>query len=503
MEMKFGLQMRQTQRLVMTPKLQQALKLLQVPTLELQQILKQEILQNPMLEEIDESDEEQEEKAETEAEGLAEEEPEAPVAESAEAAASAASAEGEEEPRRELLSEEAPLEREPDRTWDDYFEDGFDLGYKRSEDQPEEFYERVPVAHTTAIEKLMSQLRIATSDPLDLRIGEYLIGSLNETGYLTCSLEEVANTFQVEMAVIERVLGYIQSMEPVGIGARNLQEALLIQLRQRGMGDTVAAEIVRDHFEALKQRKYAEIAKRLHITVEEVQDHANLIKELDPKPGYELMTDDVRYITPDLIVERVGEEYVVFLNDKNIPRLRISNAYKRELDKGSSNGNKETRDFILGRLSSARWLIQTIEQRRKTMVKVMECIVDEQREFFEKGPSALRPLTLQQVASRIGMHESTVSRVTTNKYVQTPRGVFELKYFFSSSLDTEDGDEVSAKAAKSRILDIMAKEDTRRPLSDQKIADILKQGGLIIARRTVAKYREQLKILPARLRKQY
>src|SRR5262249_26816823 len=304
--------------------------------------------------------------------------------------------------------------------------------------------------------------------------------------------------------VVERVLGYIQAMEPIGVGARNLQESLLLQLRHRGLGDSVAAEIVRDHFEALKQRKYSEIAKRLHISVEDVQDHANIIKDLDPKPGFELMTEDVRYITPDLIVERVGEDYVVFLNDRNIPRLRISNAYKKELEKSpTNNGNKETRDFILGRLSSARWLIQTIEQRRKTMVKVMECIVDEQREFFEKGPSALRPLTLQQVASRIGMHESTVSRVTTNKYVQTPRGVFELKYFFSSSLDTEDGDEVSAKAAKTRILDIIGKEDARRPLSDQKIADILKQDGLIIARRTVAKYREQLRILPARLRKQY
>jgi RNA polymerase sigma-54 factor len=186
-----------------------------------------------------------------------------------------------------------------------------------------------------------------------------------------------------------------------------------------------------------------------------------------------------------------------------VPRLRVSAGYKRELDKKNVNGNKQTRDFILGKLSSARWLIQTIEQRRKTMVKVMECIVDEQHAFFEKGPGALRPLTLQQVASRIGMHESTVSRVTTNKYVQTPRGVFELKYFFSSSLDTEDGEEVSAKAAKTRIREIIAQEDLRKPLSDQKIADILKEDGLIIARRTVAKYREQLKILPARLRKQY
>ena len=488
MEMKFGLQMRQTQRLVMTPKLQQALKLLQVPTLELQQILKQEILQNPLLEEIEEVEEEQE--PEQAASESAEEPPAAPTTE-------------EEEPRREVLSEEAPLEKEPDRTWDDYLEDGFDLGYKRTEDEQDEFYERVPVAQTSAIDKLMSQLRIATSEPQELQIGEYLIGSLNESGYLTCSLEEVANTFKVEMLVVEKVLGYIQSMDPVGIGARNLQEALLIQLRHRGYGDSIAAEIVRDHFDSLKQRKYSEIAKKLHISVEEVQEHANVIKDLDPKPGFELMSEDVRYITPDLIVERVGDDYVVFLNDKNIPRLRISNAYRKELEKGTSNGNKETRDFILGRLSSARWLIQTIEQRRKTMVKVMECIVDEQREFFEKGPAALRPLTLQQVASRIGMHESTVSRVTTNKYVQTPRGVFELKYFFSSSLETVDGDEVAAMAAKTRILDIIGKEDARRPLSDQKIADILKQDGLIIARRTVAKYREQLRILPARLRKQY
>jgi RNA polymerase sigma-54 factor len=495
--MKFGLQMRQTQRLVMTPKLQQALKLLQVPTLELQQILKQEILQNPMLEEIEDVDEEQEERAEA----GGDEEPERAAAEEP---APTATAE-DEEPRQEVLSEEAPIEKEPDQTWDDYFNDGFDLGYKRTEDEQEEFYERVPVAQTSAIEKLLSQLRIATSDPVDNQIGEYLIGSLNESGYLTCSLEEAANAFKVEMAVVERVLGFIQAMDPVGIGARDLQEALLIQLRARGLADSLAAEIIRDHFDALKQRKYSEIAKRLHISVEEVQEQANVIKDLDPKPGFELMTEDVRYITPDLIVERVGEDYVVFLNDRNIPRLRISNAYKKELEKGpNTNGaNKETRDFILGRLSSARWLIQTIEQRRKTMVKVMECIVDEQREFFEKGPAALRPLTLQQVASRIGMHESTVSRVTTNKYVQTPRGVFELKYFFSSSLDTEDGDEVSAKAAKTRILDIIGKEDARRPLSDQKIADILKQDGLIIARRTVAKYREQLRILPARLRKQY
>ena len=206
---------------------------------------------------------------------------------------------------------------------------------------------------------------------------------------------------------------------------------------------------------------------------------------------------------PDLVVEKVGAKYVVYLNDKNIPRLRISQAYQEELFKDGKDGNKETREFIQSRLKSAKWLIQTIEQRRRTMVKVMECIVDKQREFFERGTAHLRPLTLQQVASEINMHESTVSRVTTNKYVQTPRGVFELKFFFSSSLGTQDGSEISAKSAKDKIRRIIESEDSRNPLSDQKIANILKGEGLNIARRTVAKYREQLNILPARMRKQY
>jgi RNA polymerase sigma-54 factor len=201
-------------------------------------------------------------------------------------------------------------------------------------------------------------------------------------------------------------------------------------------------------------------------------------------------------------VERVGEKYVIFLNDRNVPRLRISQSYKDEL-RNNSDIDPKTRDFIQGRLKNAKWLIQTIEQRRRTMIKVMESIVEEQAEFFEKGTAALRPLTLQQVASKIGMHESTVSRVTTSKYVQTPRGVFELKFFFSSALSTQSGEEVSAKSAKLRIKDIIAAEDTKKPLSDQKIADILESDGLIIARRTVAKYREQLGILPARHRKEY
>jgi RNA polymerase sigma-54 factor len=268
------------------------------------------------------------------------------------------------------------------------------------------------------------------------------------------------------------------------------------------MGETLAARIVRDHFEEFKQKKYLDLSKALKVSMKEIQEESHIIGKLNPKPGLDILAEEPKYVIPDLVVDRVGERYIISLNDRNIPRLRISQSYRDELQQNVEL-DTEAKDFIQSRLKNAKWLIQTIEQRRRTMIKVMEAIVEEQKEFFEKGAAFLRPLTLQQVASRISMHESTVSRVTTNKYVQTPRGVYELKYFFSSSLSTEDGDEVSAKSAKMKIKGIIAKEDTRRPLSDQKIADILKKDGLIIARRTVAKYREQLGILPARHRKQY
>jgi len=334
-------------------------------------------------------------------------------------------------------------------------------------------------------------------------MGDYIIGSLDESGYLTCSLEEVANVFDASIEEAEKVLKIIQTFEPPGVGARNLRESLLIQLESRGLQDSMAATIIRDYFDDFKQKKYLDISKKLKVPIQEVQSQCKVISTLDPKPGLEIIADEPKYVLPDLIVELVDGKYVVYLNDKNIPRLRVSQAYQSELMKDTKNGDKETKEFIQSRLKSARWLIQTIEQRRRTMVKVMECIVEKQREFFEKGTAYLKPLTLQQVASEINMHESTVSRVTTNKYVQTPRGVFELKFFFSSSLKTHDGGEISAKSAKDKIRKIIEAEDPRNPLSDQKIADILKREGLEIARRTVAKYREQLNILPARLRKKY
>jgi RNA polymerase sigma-54 factor len=476
MAMKLGLHLKQKQSLVMTPKLQQALKLLQMPAIELQQMLKQALVENPMLEEeeeiMDNLDEQREDS-----------EPSAK--------------EKNTDDRDEGNSQDGDVDL------DEYLRSGFEIGYGMGEETQEEFYEKVPVAKRSFTDQLMSQLRIATDDEKILEMGDYIIGSLDESGYLTCSLEEVANVFDASIEEAEKVLKIIQTFEPPGVGARNLRESLLIQLESRGLQDSMAATIIRDYFDDFKQKKYLDISKKLKVPIQEVQSQCKVISTLDPKPGLEIIADEPKYVLPDLIVELVDGKYVVYLNDKNIPRLRVSQAYQSELMKDTKNGDKETKEFIQSRLKSARWLIQTIEQRRRTMVKVMECIVEKQREFFEKGTAYLKPLTLQQVASEINMHESTVSRVTTNKYVQTPRGVFELKFFFSSSLKTHDGGEISAKSAKDKIRKIIEAEDPRNPLSDQKIADILKREGLEIARRTVAKYREQLNILPARLRKNY
>ncbi len=459
MEMRIQLKMAQRQQLVMTPRLQQALRLLQLPTLELEQELKQEVESNPLLE-IDDDEEELD--------------------------------------RSQKETSDEPQAGNLD-SWDDVFSDGFEMQYREQEELPEDFVERVPINRQSAGENLLRQLNMAVADQELQNIGEYLVGSLDDRGFLTIGLDEIQNVFGVSETRAEEALRNVQALDPPGIAARDLPECLLLQLKARGKENSLVAVIIRDYFKELMQRKYQEIARKLKLSVEDVQEAAHNIGELDPKPGLELSSEEPHYIIPDLVVEEVEGEYVIYLNDRHLPRLRIAENYKEFL----VSDVKDTKEYVQGKLNQAQWLIRTVEQRRATMVKVMAAIIEEQHEFFDKGPQALRPLTLQQVASKIGMHESTVSRVTNNKTVQTPRGIFRLKYFFSSALSTEDGEEVSAKAAKSRIQEIVSKEDLKKPLSDQKIADILREEGLKIARRTVAKYREQLGILPARLRKEF
>ena len=475
MEMKHSLSMQQKPTLIMTQRLQHALKLLQMPTLELQQALKMELERNPLLEEVDEVEEEQE--IEEVKKEVGQEEAEQPP------------------------ETEAKQEQEIDwgELWPDQFET---ISTPRTEDGDAEFYERVPITVKSLGDHLLEQLRMHELDPQAMEIGEFLVGSIDENGYLQTTVEEVADTFQVTPERVEEVLAVIQTFEPAGIGARNLQECLWIQVVAKKMECTLSGRIIQEQFDNLLSKRFSEIARNLKCTVEDVQAASDTIGTLDPRPAQEIAAEETRYVTPDLIVERVGEDFVVALNDRNVPRLRISNAYQQMLrNKGSVEDT--TRKYITEKLNSAKWLIQTIEQRRKTMIKVMRRIVEEQREFFEKGVEGLRPLTLQQIANQIGMHESTVSRVTTNKYVQTPRGVFELKYFFSSGLQTEDGDDVSAKVAKGKISQLIQGEDKKEPLSDQRIAELLHESGLRIARRTVAKYREALRILPARARRRY
>ncbi|MCP4571910.1 MAG: RNA polymerase factor sigma-54 [bacterium] len=459
------------QQLVMTQRLQQALKLLQVPTLELEQILRQELQGNPLLEEIEPEDEiEEETKQDDELSTI-------------------------EETERESAPEDV------ERDWGDSFDEGFrGVSNERGYDEDDDL-ERPQKYIPSGQEALADQLQLAVPEGLERKIGEYIIGCLNGDGLLTCPVNEIATYHEVEEETVEAVLRVIQGFDPPGVAARDIQECLLLQLGAKGLEDSEEGHIIRHHFEALKNRKFADIAREMKITAKDVQDIALRIGELDPRPGMAASDEGARVIVPDLEVVKVDEdsdEYAVYLNDSNLPRLRVSQAYE-----GKTTPNDDAVKFIDEKKKHAEWVIKTIEQRRRTMIRVMEAIVEEQREFFEKGAIALRPLTLQQVASAIGMHESTVSRVTRQKYVQTPRGVFPLKFFFSAGLDSTGGGEVAAKAVKIMIQEIIGGEDSGKPMSDKKIVDILQGRGLKIARRTVAKYREQMGILSARMRKQF
>lgn len=478
MEMRHTLRLTQKPMLIMTQRLKQALKLLQAPTLELQQILKAEMTTNPMLEEVDELVEAPEPDKET---------PEQVDQERLETA------------------EEEPVDAAGEKNeidWSEFIQEGTDTATTRSEEKLTDFTERVPVSRKSLNDHLLEQLRYLPLSEEELEVGEYVIGSIDDRGYLTMSVEEMAAELDIPAGVVSRVVTAVQSLDPPGVGARDLRECLLLQLAARGLEGQLVYRVVAEHFEDLTRRRQVDIARALKVDVEEVQRCVDLVGGLSPVPGAQVSGAEAEYVYPDLIVERVGDDYVVYLNDRNVPRLRISSAYESVLTDGNQHDGP-TREYVMSKLNSARWLIQTIEQRRRTMVKVMRAIVEEQREFFEKGILHLKPLTLQDVASKIGMHESTVSRVTSRKYCQTPRGVFELKFFFSSGLDTQGGEEISAKSAKEIISRLIDGEDKKTPLSDQRIAEILKGQGLDIARRTVAKYREQLHIPNARFRKRH
>jgi RNA polymerase sigma-54 factor len=489
-----GTQLRQEMRI--NPRLYQAMELLYMPLLDLQQHLKEELAENPFLE-MTEADEQQEVE----------------------------------------LKEDSPDEPLGDEVdWEEILLDGFDVGGRRQEYEHKEYFEPTPVDSQDLHDHLNEQLRLLSLTERDVRLGEEIIGNIDDDGMLACDLEQTADGVNswleevrplaiekageidneetrneelqeigllfrpYEIEEVERMLEVIQSMDPPGVGARDVKESILIQLRQRSEDETLTFAMVEEHFDALINHRWSDIAKALGVTPKEVQDAADSISRLDPKPGLKYSAEPEHYVIPDLIVEKIDGEYMVFANDTSLPRLRISQSY-RDVAKDKSKFTGENKEFIASKLNSANWMVQAIEQRRQTMLKVMGFIVDRQREFFERGVQYLRPLTLREVADHIEMHESTVSRVTNKKYVQTPRGVFSLKYFFSSGLSTVSGEDISARGVKDKIQNMVSVENAMKPLTDQAIVTLLKSDGVKIARRTVAKYRDQMGILPARMRK--
>ena len=476
------LSLRQTQRVVMTPLLQQAIQLLQLSTLELQELVQKELLENPLLEELPADG----------AEG-GERTPESPSAAPADPTPEITAA-----PATPLDSTQADqaevLPFDLTALMYDYPEEPTLVQQEDREEPPFENFVRTAF---TLGDHLEEQLRMASEDPHIRAVGVAIIGNIDDDGYLRSEVSDIAQGTGASLEEVEKVLALVQSFDPPGIAARSPQECLLIQLRADPMPDPVAVEIVEHHFEALERLRYPEIAKALKLPLERIMEAVEEIQTLEPKPGRRFGAADTRYITPDVFVYKMGDGYTVVLNEDGIPRLRVNSLY-RSLLRGSG---QEAKQYVEQKLRSAIWLIKSVHQRQRTLYRVTESIVKFQREFLNKGLPSLRPLSLRDVGEDVGMHESTISRVTTSKYVQTPQGLFELKYFFHSGISTGDGDKVSSLSVKKMISDLLEGEDPSKPLSDQEIAQILKGRRLVIARRTVAKYREELGLLPSHRRR--
>jgi RNA polymerase sigma-54 factor len=477
------LHLKLSQKLIMTPSLQQAIKLLQLSKLELQEVLNQELLENPLLEETAE-------------EAKAEETP----AEEQEAAKTDT-----EEPPKKEETQEKEKDSFDEIDYDAYFQDYIEYGYnpRGMGEEHEEF----PIENTLTrppnlSDHLTWQLSMSDASPRTKEIAQFIIGNIDEDGYLRASNEEIMSAGGHEAADVETAVAAVQSLDPIGVGARDLRECMLLQLRFLEIEEPLVEVIVRDHWDEFMQRKFVPLAKTLGIDLKTLEGIVEIIKHLDPKPGRKYSNERAIYVEPDVHVHKVGDEYIIVLNEDGMPKLRINSGYRSMLNSMDSKQDGETVNYIKDKIRSAVWLIKSLDQRQRTIYKVAESIVKHQREFLEKGIDYLRPLVLRDVADDIQMHESTVSRVVSNKYMHTPRGLFLMKYFFHSGIDSETGEDISSLTVKKKIKAFIDGEDPRKPLSDSKIMKILNDEGINIARRTVAKYRDELNIPSSTDRKQ-
>ena len=477
------LALRQTQRVVMTPLLQQAIQLLQLSTLELEQVVRKELEENPLLEEVPTETGETQTAAAPEAADA----PAAPapvVEEPVSKETATVDAERADELPFDLNS---AMFDEPDERTPVSMEEREDLPFENlaGNDAP------------SLTDHLMEQLRLATNDATMLRIGEAIIGNLDEDGYLRADQVEIAEGTGATPEEVDAALRLVQGFDPRGVAARSVQECLLLQIGADPEPDPVTVEILERHFDDLGRRRYAEIARAMKLSLDRIMESVEEIQTLEPRPGRRFGGGDSRYIVPDVTIQKVGTDYVVVLNEEGIPRLRVNSLYRSLLRRTGD----EAKQYVEQKIRSAMWLIKSVEQRQRTLRRVTQSLVNFQREFLDKGIAYLRPLALRDVGDDISMHESTISRVTTNKYVQTPQGLFELKFFFHSGIASKDGAMVSSVSVKKTIRDMVEAEAAETPLSDQEIAQALHAQGLTIARRTVAKYREELGVLPSHQRR--
>lgn len=474
MQMKTSLKL--SQQLRMTPQLQQAIKLLQLSRLELESAVRKELDENPVLEEFQEStdDNKNEPKLNDEVDPN----------------------------RNEVdISSSDPRQQE-EFEWESYVESNLKSTPPPTGVGNEEImnYENVISTTVSLHEHLMWQLSLGGFNEEEELILSTLINYVDEDGYIKVPFSQIAQEENLKEEELLEMLPFLQEFDPPGVGARDLKECLILQAKFLEEDTTDVTTIISNHLKDLEKKNYMAIAKAMDMQIEDVVEVCKIILSMDPKPGKLFSTQDTHFVTPDVYVYKVGDEYVVSLNEDGLPKLKISNLYKNLLS-GNQTSTDKTQEYIQDKLRAAIWLIKSIHQRQRTIYKVTESIVKHQRDFFEKGAGFIKPMILRDISSDIGMHESTVSRVTTNKYLHTPRGIFELKYFFNSGIGTSDGDSMASESVKLKIKDLVSQEDLKNPLSDQSIVDLLKKDGIQIARRTVAKYRDLLKILPSSKRK--